>query len=437
MKFIDLFAGLGGFHVALSKLGHKCVFASEINGTLVDLYKKNFKMKTVHGDIKLINVKKIPRHDILCAGFPCQPFSKAGSQKGLKDKERGDFLNDIAKILKHHKPKYFILENVPHLRQHDDEKTWKKIYKILHDECKYDVKEEYLSPHEFGIPQIRKRLFIVGQKTELKDFKWPQKNDSLTDIKDILTIDPSDSKKLSSKQLECLEMWQEIIQAIPKKQSLPGFPIWSTEFGANYPYSKKATLEYTSKELKNYKGIYGTSLGNISKQKQRARLPRYATNMRGKFPDWKVSYIRRTRKFYNDNKKILKPYIEKLKKYSFSWQKFEWNCGNSERDIFKYIIQFRASGIRVKKTNFAPALVLTSTQIPIIGWEKRYLTVTEAAKLQSLNSIEMPKDESVAFRALGNAVNAHIIFLIANNLFGKAAKKVRYIKKGVKYKKTA
>src|SRR3989338_2565466 len=169
MKFIDLFAGLGGFHVALSSLGHECVFASEINDSLAKTYERNFGVK-VHGDITKIKADEIPKHDILCAGFPCQPFSKAGRQKGLKDKKNGSFfIKDVARILECHRPKYFILENVPHLKKHDREKTWKIILGKLQG-LDYDVKETILSPHEFGIPQIRKRIFIVGSSKKLNGF---------------------------------------------------------------------------------------------------------------------------------------------------------------------------------------------------------------------------------------------------------------------------
>ena len=115
LKFIDLFAGLGGFHKALHELGHQCVFASEIDPVLREIYKKNWGIEPF-GDIKEIvekRIETIPEHDILCAGFPCQPFSKAGKQLGRKDKERGTLFDEIVAILEFRKPKYFILENVP------------------------------------------------------------------------------------------------------------------------------------------------------------------------------------------------------------------------------------------------------------------------------------------------------------------------------------
>lgn len=114
MRFIDLFAGLGGFHLALRRLGHVCVFTSEIDESLRSIYKKNFKMNA-SGDIRRVTVDEIPAHEILCAGFPCQPFSKAGSQGGLKDPKWGALFYEIQRIIRHHKPRYLILENVPKL----------------------------------------------------------------------------------------------------------------------------------------------------------------------------------------------------------------------------------------------------------------------------------------------------------------------------------
>ena len=108
MKFIDLFAGIGGFQIALEKLGHECVFASEKRVNLAELYEKNFEIE-VNRDITKIEVSDIPSFDILCAGFPCQPFSKAGKQDGLQDERNGSLFDKIVSVLEFHKPKYFIL----------------------------------------------------------------------------------------------------------------------------------------------------------------------------------------------------------------------------------------------------------------------------------------------------------------------------------------
>ena len=126
LKFIDLFAGLGGFHLALEKLGCECVFASEIQPELQSLYERNFGMKC-SGDINEIDITKdIPDHDILCAGFPCQPFSQAGKQQGFDDqKRRGNLFYKIWEILECKKPEFVFLENVPNLKSHDNKNTYK------------------------------------------------------------------------------------------------------------------------------------------------------------------------------------------------------------------------------------------------------------------------------------------------------------------------
>ena len=172
MRFADVFAGLGGFYIALDKLGHECVFACEIDAELREVYEKNFGIKP-QSDIRELNVKDIPAHDILCAGFPCQPFSKAGDQEGLNCPTSGNLIGYVIKIIRHHKPSYFILENVPNLLKHANGKTWQSIKRRLQQQGEYHVEARLLSPHRFGVPQIRQRVFIVGKKNGLRAFSWP------------------------------------------------------------------------------------------------------------------------------------------------------------------------------------------------------------------------------------------------------------------------
>lgn len=237
MKFIDLFAGLGGFHKALHELGHECVFASEINPTLREIYKKNWGIEP-KGDIKKIvehEINSIPPHDILCAGFPCQPFSKAGKQAGMNDKERGNLFDEIIKILQFRTPTYFILENVPFIRQHDNAETWHYMQNQL-IQLGYDVDHEIYSPHDFGIPQHRERIFIVGSLIGLDNFSFDEITDQKTYLSDVLNFieeNPIDYKSLPKANIECINLWQKFINQIPKETILPGFPIWGMEFGAD------------------------------------------------------------------------------------------------------------------------------------------------------------------------------------------------------------
>lgn len=417
MKFVDLFAGIGGFHVALDKLGFECVFASEINEELRKLYTQNFGISCV-GDIRNVENVNIPTHDILCAGFPCQSFSQAGTQSGLQD-NRGNLFYEITRILAHHNPKYFILENVPNLVKHDNGET----FKIIQQELKnlgYFLKSEVLSPHQFGIPQIRKRIFIVGSKDEeeINKFIFPKpiENNNIN-IRSVLDTDLDNIVKVEKRQLDCINTWQKIISAIPSTSKLPSFPIWTTEFGATYPFEKKATLKYSLSDLKKFKGAFGINLNVQNKEILKEKLPTYVVNNENEiFPKWKVRFIQQNRVFYREHKKLLKPFIEKLKTFPHSWQKFEWNCKGEIRDLKHHILQFRSSGLRVKRANYSPSLIAsTMTQLPIIGWEMRYMTEIEAARLQSLEGIKLPSRRTAAFKSLGNAVNAKIVESICEN----------------------
>ena len=167
LKFIDLFAGIGGFHIALKSLGMECVFTSEIDKFARKTYLANFKDKYLDhpnlfaGDIWKVDYKKIPDFDILCGGFPCQPFSQAGHKKGFKDNKDGNLFFSIEQILKIKKPKAFFLENVRHLKNHENGNTFKIIYSTL-QKLGYSFDYKIIKASEFGLPQHRPRIYMVG-----------------------------------------------------------------------------------------------------------------------------------------------------------------------------------------------------------------------------------------------------------------------------------
>lgn len=159
-KFIDLFAGIGGMRIPFDELGGECVFTSEFDKYAQQTYEANFN-EMPDGDIKTIDLEQIPKHDLLLAGFPCQAFSHAGLKKGFDD-TRGTLFFDIATILKMHKPKAFLLENVKGLKWHDGGYTFKRIIDTLNDIGYQTLEHQVLNARDFGLPQNRERVFIVG-----------------------------------------------------------------------------------------------------------------------------------------------------------------------------------------------------------------------------------------------------------------------------------
>ena len=169
IKFIDLFSGIGGFRLGLESIGAKCVFSAEVDEHAVNMYKANFG-DNAYCDITKVNPKDIPDFDILCAGFPCQSFSVCGKQKGFYDNIRGTLFFDIYRILKEKKPKAFILENVKNLKTHDKGNTLFVMLKSL-NEIGYAVSYKVLNAKDFGVPQNRERIIIIGNiEGKLFDF---------------------------------------------------------------------------------------------------------------------------------------------------------------------------------------------------------------------------------------------------------------------------
>ena len=404
-KFIDLFSGIGGFHQAMVNLGGECVFASEIDSYAIESYKENYGIDSAH-DITKTKAEDIPQHDVLCGGFPCQPFSKAGEQLGFEDKTKGTLFFEICRILKYHKTPYIILENVRNLASHDDGKTWKTIRDSLR-ELGYIITDEpiIISPHQLGIPQLRERVVIIGvhKSVGIKKLKIELPNESKYNINflnsGIIETGEVDKKYYISKHEEMvLNCWDEFIKGIKyvpevktdRKTKIKsynksdfkgtlGFPIWSFEFRETYDYSNE----------------------------------KY---------EWKKDFITKNRCLYEYNKKFIDSWFKKwnnLEDFTPTEQKMEWQCGTSCTSIWDGLIQFRPSGVRVKTATVFPALV-AMVQIPIIGKVKRRLTPREAARLQSFpDSFICNSNDHQAYKQFGNAVNVKVIQYMAEQLFNQ------------------
>lgn len=417
MRFVDLFAGLGGFHVALEGLGHQCVFASEIDSSLASLYKLNFGLE-VSGDIRTCHAS-VPDHDVLCAGFPCQPFSKAGGQLGFDCPDDGDLFSYVLKVLDRVRPSYAMIENVPNILNHDRKETIKAIKDAL-SRLDYDVEVVRLSPHQIGIPQKRDRVFILASQFGFSQSFAHPPGCQVQDLKDLIDHNPEGCRRVSDRHGEYLDHWQRFLDLIPGKANITAFPIWAMEFGATYPFRGIAPAAIKRDRLKRYRGSFGAKLRTVGDPV--AALPPYARQGAGVFPEWKKSFIEQNRAFYREHREALNGWLAKTKTFPASFQKFEWNWKDGPRSLNDGLIQFRASGIRVRSPECSSSLVaINASQVPIVGWERRYLTWKEGARLQSLDSLKhAPSTTGKAAGALGNAVNAQVVAFLAERLFGHA-----------------
>ncbi|MCB1583793.1 MAG: DNA (cytosine-5-)-methyltransferase [Xanthomonadales bacterium] len=412
MKFIDVFAGLGGFHTGCADAGFECVFASELDKELRALYKLNFGIDA-HGDITKINEQEIPEHDLICAGFPCQPFSLAGKKKGAKCPESGKLIDHVQRIARYHKPKFIILENVPNILTIENGKFWKYLQKIF-GEIGYRFKWQVMSPIDFNIPQNRKRVFIIGSLCEkaLESFKWPTMNCSSKTFDEFLDVELP-HKILEERKQKQIIKWQELLDIIGLKD-FKSISLVAPEFGATYPLDFH---NLTLFELKKYKGAYGANLSECKSWNEvLALMPAY-TRKNKSVSDWLKKSALYSRNVYKANGHKIDQWKKGLDTEYNSWQILEWRGDSKNLNVFDHLIQFRASGMRVSNTKVAPSLIaMTPTQIPIISSQMRYISEFEAAKLQGLESLNLPSIRKNAFKALGNAVNAKIIKLIAHEL---------------------
>ena len=398
-KFVDLFAGIGGFHAALTALGGECVYASEIDPAAAKVYELNWGMKP-KGDItEAANEThvKVPSHDVLVGGFPCQPFSKSGYQKGMEE-TRGTLFWNIAKIIEKKKPSIVLLENVRNIAGPRHTHEWEVIIKTLRElgyrvsSTPFIVSPHRLSPEFGGRPQVRERVFIAAtripskrgqsQEVDIPDLSfategwdsnsWKLEKDLplVKDSKEVLS-----KYKLSDEEIEWIDVWDDFVTLYKKHNNgvkLPGFPIWAD---------------------------YWADIDDL--------------NIPAGTPDWKVNFLSKNSELYTENKKWIDAWLKRngnLEHFPPSRRKLEWQAQDLE-SLWQTVMHFRPSGIRAKVPNYVPAMVAIA-QTSIIGPSKRRITPLEGARLQGLPDSFSFGDQSdtPTYKQLGNGVNVGAVY---------------------------
>lgn len=435
-RFVDLFAGIGGFHHALSSLGGRCVLACELDDECRQVYRASFPNLPANRLIENIrNITRVdvddeksarsakeidrlvPDHDVLCGGFPCQPFSKSGAQMGVRDRTRGTLFYDILEILRAKQPRYVMLENVRNLTGPRHRDTWATIVRSLR-ETGYMVSDEpvVLSPHLIppdhgGAPQVRDRVFILGEFVGPKAIGerpnpllhrnyFPDWDPDRWRVSDLLLSDSAIPNvadyRVRAVERAWLDAWDEFVRVIPS-DTLPGFPIWVDAFVIR---------------------------------------PKLADGM----PDWERNFREKNAAFYRDHRHVIDNWLgtrwgperQTVRDFPRSRQAFEWQARKAHptrkgRTIQDLVVQMRPSGIRVKPPTYLPALVaITQTSIigPKVGKLREYrkLTPAEAAKLQGIPPDTFAQariDDRAAYKQLGNGVNVGVVTLAAKALMGR------------------
>jgi len=370
LTFVDLFCGIGGFHQALDTLGAKCILACDIDEKCRINYELNYGMKPVK-DIKDINEKTLPDFDILCGGFPCQPFSNGGKKKTFEDK-RGLLFDEIMRIVKEKQPRFLFLENVKHILKVSEGNVLKYIEQQI-DEHGYVLQRFQMSPHEYGVPQQRERIYFVCVRKDIYNdtpIQLPTYTSQSLTVSDILEDTTTIDNKyyLVGDQLNVLEAWDDFIKHVDVGETLSPTILIHDAFRT-----------YTEDE---FNGLAA----------------------------WRKDYMIKNRRILEKYKDFIGPWYAKHKELLSKrevYGKLEWQVGKvKENDsIFNYFMQIRQSGIRVKKERYFPTLVAIS-QIPIYGRGKRYITPRECARLQSFpDTYKIDPNDKVSYKQFGNSVN--------------------------------
>ncbi|QCB92189.1 DNA cytosine methyltransferase [Cellulomonas shaoxiangyii] len=413
-RYIDLFAGIGGFAAALEAFGGECVYSVEIDASAAKVYERNWGHSPLGDITKDANdgAMNVPPHDLLAAGFPCQPFSKSGAQRGMEE-TRGTLFWNILKIIEAHHPTIVLLENVRNLAGPRHKHEWDLIIRTLRDEgYRVSSSPTVFSPHLLplergGRPQVRERVFItatydpdgilegvdplpaLSNRTQRGTEEWSLLHDLPVDG---TSEDPG--TRLTKAEVAWIDAWDDFVTTMwaevqkttadgRRLAALPGFPIWADHW---------VTSEELALWMVGGNSPYGT-----------ADVP----NTWDAVPAWKKTFLLKNAEFYTRHKAQLDRWASRHDLASFppSRRKLEWQAQHAAT-LWECVLQLRPSGIRAKRPTHVPALVAI-TQTSIIGPLRRRLTPREAARLQGFpdNFDFGPQRSAVTYKQLGNGVN--------------------------------
>lgn len=395
--FVDLFAGIGGFHAVLRALGGEGVLAAEIDDKAAAVYAKNWLTTPERDVVDLARdpQRLVPEHAVLAGGFPCQPFSKSGRQLGMGE-QRGRLFHEVLKIIDAHKPPLVVLENVRNIAGPQQKETWKAVveglrgagYRVPTKPCVFSP--HLLPPDMGGAPQLRERVYILGTYVGAERAQREMDASPVLSNQPVADWDPQgwdlaahlllDDRReavpgryrLTVEERQWFDTWNRFLARLPRQDNvgavwrIPGFPLWSTYW------------------------------------RDRARVDPDA-------PLWKQKLERKNIDFYSEHRHLIRAWLlenPQLRSFPASRQKLEWQAQDSARDLYQCLLHLRPSGIRAKRPTYTPALVAMS-QTPVMGPRGRRLVPREAARLQGFPEWFEFGDQSDAltYKQLGNAIN--------------------------------
>ncbi len=442
MNYIDLFSGIGGFHQAFMRINKKnekkkkklkfeCIMACDKDKHCRKTYKDNYNIEPKE-DVTKLTLKDYEGCDIICGGFPCQPFSNGGKKK-MFDDDRGLLFDEIMRIAREVKPKFMFLENVKHILKVGNGEVIKYIKEKIKDNG-YHLQIEQISPHEYGIPQQRERVYFICIRDDIykknrDKIVLPEKGRREIVFEEFLDKKEDIDEKhfISGDVLECLNAWDEMIKIFDVDEKIS--PTIMINEAIKYKNTKRLTLQNIDEYIKNLKIKKDEELNTLKTEfkKKEEKFNEIEKDFLG-YADWRRDYVIKNKVIFSKYKQIWIEWYEKHKtilQRREIYGKLEWQVGKiKENDsIFNYFIQIRQSGIRVKKARYFPTLVAI-TQKPIYGKEKRYITPRESARLQSFpDDFRLHEDDKQAYKQFGNAVNVDNAYTVINETLKHYKKK--------------